>query len=295
MKPSRSDLTARTSDLTVGTLTASSSVERDLDYKCAAFWNALEIMQPKLSKHERKCLHDRLAIKLAQPCEYEAKKHQHKYAYLKSCLPCILRGCERVRGDIQCCRNDYLEERHLRPSSLGDQTDDLWGLLSGYGLNDCLIDYLDDAADDDSAANTDNNASKDNTSNKCLKFSTVEHKFLVYLAIRHGAIHGGEWDLATKIEGVDKYPMEYMARIACRVAQKLPEDVFRASRLKFNQESDSAIKRRLARGLPNEQDTTLAPGIYHICSQCDAKVAKLLDTGKTECCNVDPDMSFCIG
>lgn len=210
-----------------------------------------------LSKAERISLSKKLEKEFAKPVEYMSKAKQHQFVYLKSCLRCVVDGCIRIPGDIQCKRCDYLHERYLSPTSLGDETQDLWSFLMA-GLPEETFSY-------------------------------EEAVYLLHIAVRHGGIHGGEWELATKKEGVHYYPMDYMAIEAIKLQRILPDDVLNESTRRYDERADAMIKQRAAQGLPPEQDTTKKPGIYYGCTKCDTEGTKLDDKGLTKCCGAQPD------
>lgn len=236
--------------------------EDTLDAKCEAFWKSMK-HPSAFTKTQLKKLRAKMKAAFAKPIEYGSARKKHKFAYLKSLLPCITDGCMRDQDDIQCQRADYLEERHLRSTSLGEDTDDLWGFLMNGLPGD--------------------------------KFSYEEVVYLLHIAIRHGGIHGGEWDAAVRTEGIRRYPMEYMARESLELLRLLPDECMQASAEKFKEKSDACIAKRAELGLPAELSTRMR-GVYYGCTNCDTEGTKLdKKTELTLCCNAKPDgYSFCV-
>ena len=231
--------------------------DNTLDAKCGAFWNAMRhpisFTKSKLTK-----LRAKMSKAFATPCKYSSANKKHKYAYLKSLLPCITRGCVRNKDDIQCQRCDYLEERYLRSTSLGDETEDLWGFL------------MDGLPSD--------------------KFTYAEAVYLLHIAVRHAGLHGGEWDAATRTEAIHLYPTKYMAKEAIALLRVLPKDCMAASAKKFADKSDACIQKRAEMDKAPEKSTRRTAGTYHGCSKCDTQGTKLNKrTRLTLCCNAQPD------
>jgi hypothetical protein len=86
-----------------------------IDQKCQKYWDSM-FHSKDLNKKER--------TQLSRELQRHFEANMKQYGCLKSCLPCIEKGCERGEGDIICTRCDDIKLRVVDPD-----VEDLWGFL----------------------------------------------------------------------------------------------------------------------------------------------------------------------